>query len=1853
MPTHPLAFLHLSGTIYLALSLFSLPRRLWESQYPRQVQLITILLHELDNVNQNVQAPRVAKQLQVGFPLRTVSPVLLIPKYEPQLTTNLNRNKISTPRIIDLVGDYAGDELFILEGDSLLRRSFSDSQLDFDPGFQLLHATYIVERFLAQLHQRKCHFHVVFFSAHSEACIPPHTSSGNRSKYRVARETIIQHLARHMPKAIPSIQIRRFEMYDCKEFYDYLVASRAYFIMCHDGEVSKHNQSPVKGPESSEDLYVSDEQDDDSVWEDDEIPHVTRPETGVKGNNAAAASAAQFRSFQKTYLKVPTTELTQREWVSILTLSAAWDSGHQSGQDTDAMHALLLHAVILRDCHLCDRPCRSDIPLPVSIAYLELYNDLALTILQSPLWQEVFSNEEIVCDLADMIDGRILSAILNRSRESTMAMLNNHGVTKRYNLLVSVLNGICQAEILVYISPGNSVVAKYCQDQDHKQSAAHSDSKDSSSMSGSVMTFSNPVFDRHLSPISLKILSSAAANSSFSMSIPFEERKHWHSQRDLDPKRPAPMSWREQRRDQRFMRDITQYAISLTNATGGILQRESVVLKSKNEAKPKPANNHGKTDRPTALHPSAQLSEKQEKLLERQAEKWQTQRRILDKEPSHDKRYVKAKAYLEDLSEEKRGLVEAEVLTYLISTLIRLWRERCSGGEKAQAMAVVALIWHNILQIAKAQVGITQDIARCMLNTSTALGLPNVKLTPHDNRPLSFEFALRGVKSENLRTGLSPREFQLLHAGPFLDRNMDSAPDSRVRGFEPDRWQRDILDQIDARASLFVVAPTSAGKTFISFYAIKQILQNSDDDVLVYVAPTKALVNQVAAEIEARFTKNYKHAGKSVWAIHTRDTRINNPTKCQVLITVPHILQIMLLAPGHANSWSSRVKRIIFDEVHCIGQADDGVVWEQLLLLAQCPIIALSATVGNPEEFSSWLSMTQRANGLDLKTVEHKTRWSDLRKYTYHPPSKFHFDGFSKPINSRSLGLDDCPAMAFIHPVTGLVDRSRGIPEDLSLEPRDCLTLWQAMDKHQTNNFPLDPSLSPSAMLPELMTKADVSSFEAKLKTVLGTWMADYDSPFDTVVKELSESARSKNTAISQCSSFADRGISTSVGWDGLLETTLPLICALSEQDALPALFFNYDRGWCEKICMHVLIQLQEAEEAWKGSSRDWAKKLAGWENWKRSSSKRATRATSVNTMNMSRAEQTREAASEEPNRYASFDPHAPVPMFSLADEKKLSRSAFAEYATELKRFGVPHNFIDALRRGIGIHHAGMNRAYRKVCEILFRKGYLRVVIATGTLALGVNMPCKTVVFSGDSVFLTALNFRQSAGRAGRRGFDYLGNVVFQAIPDLKIRRLMSSKLPGLNGHFPITTSLVLRLCILLHESGQAPFAKNAIDSILSSPRIYLGGPESKHTVLHHLRFSIEYLRRNHLLDGTGAPLNFAGAISHLYYTENSSFALHALLKAGYFHKLSNHIDENPGRTLRTLMVVMAHLFGRQPLHTSVLERHYQRHKQSTSTVVLPSLPRNAARILCGHNRETLDIYSTYVATFVDQHLHEPDNRLPLTQLRQGGGTPISEITRDTILAQRAAQTPTQAMITSPFVALSNPDPAKNIADLCKAVRQGVWLEQSVIPHVPVESDGEAILKNAYLYDFFKHGNKRALETENMIRRGDLWFRLNDFSLVLATIVASLGSFLEIHAQSAMGEVPGLEVMGCGDLQEEEGGDDTADADGAPLPAMAKDSIGEMKSARRKFTSTSSGPSVEDEVPDSWEDAIQDGDDIKEGAGPATAPETFFSEYNQNAQDQRTKQAVAAFKRNELLRVLRMFQTLKTEFDDKFRKMWA
>ncbi len=94
------------------------------------------------------------------------------------------------------------------------------------------------------------------------------------------------------------------------------------------------------------------------------------------------------------------------------------------------------------------------------------------------------------------------------------------------------------------------------------------------------------------------------------------------------------------------------------------------------------------------------------------------------------------------------------------------------------------------------------------------------------------------------------------------------------------------------------------------------------------------------------------------------------------------------------------------------------------------------------------------------------------------------------------------------------------------------------------------------------------------------------------------------------------------------------------------------------------------------------------------------------------------------------------------------------------------------VRHGIGVHHAGMLPKYRRLVELLTQAGLLKVICGTDTLGVGINVPIRTVLFTGLSKYdgvqtrlLKAREFHQIAGRAGRAGFDVAGTVVVQA-PD-------------------------------------------------------------------------------------------------------------------------------------------------------------------------------------------------------------------------------------------------------------------------------------------------------------------------------------------------------------------------------------------------------------------------------------------------------------------------------------------------------
>jgi superfamily II RNA helicase len=396
------------------------------------------------------------------------------------------------------------------------------------------------------------------------------------------------------------------------------------------------------------------------------------------------------------------------------------------------------------------------------------------------------------------------------------------------------------------------------------------------------------------------------------------------------------------------------------------------------------------------------------------------------------------------------------------------------------------------------------------------------------------------------------------------------------------------------------------------------------------------------------------------------------------------------------------VKCIIFDEIHCIGQADDGLVWEQLLLLAPCQIIALSATVGNPEEFNNWLMSTQESLHIPLTMVRHKHRYSDLRKYIFIPPENFTFEGLcSASLVPDAFGLDHVPELRYLHPVASLVNKNRGIPDDLALEPRDCFLLWRCMDKHQTPAFPVPQELHPSRALPSFIQKAHVFEWEEHLKALLLEWMNRQDSPFDNVRTELEGDLRNEESTLIDSEEDLDHQ-------HNYFNTVLPLLVRLHENNSLPAILFNYDRSACEMIAQLVLAQLELAETEFKATDTMWMKTMEDYEQWeidsKARSSQNVEHAKKKKSKGMedsderhsSKSDAARDAANCDRHKFEFFNPDRPLDQFSFADVKKLELAELEEAIEELKDIIAPWQ-IDALERGIGVHHAGMNRKYRQM----------------------------------------------------------------------------------------------------------------------------------------------------------------------------------------------------------------------------------------------------------------------------------------------------------------------------------------------------------------------------------------------------------------------------------------------------------------------------------------------------------------------------------------------------------------------------
>lgn len=149
-------------------------------------------------------------------------------------------------------------------------------------------------------------------------------------------------------------------------------------------------------------------------------------------------------------------------------------------------------------------------------------------------------------------------------------------------------------------------------------------------------------------------------------------------------------------------------------------------------------------------------------------------------------------------------------------------------------------------------------------------------------------------------------------------------------------------------------------------------------------------------------------------------------------------------------------------------------------------------------------------------------------------------------------------------------------------------------------------------------------------------------------------------------------------------------------------------------------------------------------------------------------------------------------------------------------------NMVSLLEKGIAIHHAGIMPILREMVELLFARGYVKLLFATETFAVGINMPTKTVLFTDVTKFdgsgprsFYSHEYTQMAGRAGRRGIDTVGHVIhltnlFHSIDQSTLKTMLKGKPQTLVSKFKISYNLILNL-IDIDETDYTKYAKRSM----------------------------------------------------------------------------------------------------------------------------------------------------------------------------------------------------------------------------------------------------------------------------------------------------------------------------------------------------------------------------------------------------------------------------------------------------------
>ena len=554
---------------------------------------------------------------------------------------------------------------------------------------------------------------------------------------------------------------------------------------------------------------------------------------------------------------------------------------------------------------------------------------------------------------------------------------------------------------------------------------------------------------------------------------------------------------------------------------------------------------------------------------------------------------------------------------------------------------------------------------------------------------------------------------------PPLDRNQ----------FILDEWQKQVIRHIDNRDSVIVMCPTSAGKTVLSTYV------SSCDGRILFVVPTEPLAMQVGAH----FTKALGH----LVAIETDTTHsIADPEKnftllkdAAAVVGTPLAIEKVLTEIGTGFSY------VIYDEIHNLDGEQGEAIERITKTMKSVPFLALSATIGNINDLTTWWQSFTEAT---VHNVSYTGRFFNLQKCIY---------------NQAENLVDRINPLSMVS-INDFVDGSI-VTKNLQMTPSD---IWDFLEK--------------------LMIVVDLEELkpENHFDRTIRLELKDCNDYLILVLRKLVEYCNSseENKAILQ-------GILVTFQHNTEFDSNINImdfILNLRDNDLMPAICFQLNNISCYKIAMDLLFKLEAAEiEKYPDRNKELEKQMKEWKKWNDKNDKAMSDMTEKQLVK--KLEQGDESIAVEkpvlgaPHRDFIVTKNVTLTESNIEEYKRVLKYSFKGYADEL------HPVIRLLYRGIGLYIEGMPNTYLRIVQQLAQQKKLGVVFSDSQLAYGVSMPFKTSCMIknpyGEDTMNPLVNM-QASGRAGRRGLDTEGFVIYAGYTWDEVIDLSISPLPSIQG---------------------------------------------------------------------------------------------------------------------------------------------------------------------------------------------------------------------------------------------------------------------------------------------------------------------------------------------------------------------------------------------------------------------------------------------------------------------------------------